>query len=60
MINDAVHEIHCCAFIHGCKYMDDDCPVENKRISPKYKCQDCEETNEHYRLFPLEVDNDLG
>ena len=42
-MNDEVHRTHCCAGIHGCKYMDDDCPVQMKRIPPQYKCQDCEE-----------------
>lgn len=36
-----VHEAHCCPK-HGCKYGDDDCPVENGFIEPKYTCESCE------------------
>lgn len=43
MNNDAAHVAHCCAGIHGCKYLDDDCPVANGRLPPAYKCQDCED-----------------
>lgn len=36
-----VHQTHCC-IIHGCKYLDDDCPVVNKVIEQSYLCEDCE------------------
>lgn len=35
-----VHETHCCV-VHGCKYRDPDCPVENKVINQDYLCEDC-------------------
>lgn len=45
-MSDEVHRTHCCAGIHGCKYLDDDCPVQMKRIPPQYNCQDCEEARQ--------------
>jgi len=42
MVNhDGVHQSHCCEK-HGCKYMDDDCPVETGRLPALYMCEDCE------------------
>ena len=55
-MNDEVHRTHCCAGIHGCKYGDDDCPVENKRIAPAYKCQDCEEMRESMVFTPMMIE----
>lgn len=37
-----VHASHCCK-VCGCKYCDDDCPVENGQIEAMYPCQDCYE-----------------
>jgi|GEM_PF-6944422 len=37
-----VHKTHCC-FQHGCKYGDDQCPVEIGLIKQDYPCQDCDE-----------------
>lgn len=37
-----VHERHCCA-LHGCKYGDDDCPVENGLTKQEYTCEYCNE-----------------
>jgi len=34
-----VHETHCCKR-HGCKYGDEDCPVELGLIKQRYKCED--------------------
>lgn len=31
---------HCC-ILHGCKYMDDNCPVENGIIKQEHPCEDC-------------------
>lgn len=31
------HKSHCC-ITHGCKYGDDDCPVETGLIKQQYKC----------------------
>jgi len=35
-----VHRTHCCER-HGCKYGDDDCPVELKQITQDYPCEWC-------------------
>jgi len=35
-----VHRTHCCV-IHGCKYGDPDCPVENKKVLQEYLCEQC-------------------
>lgn len=35
-----VHTEHCCKR-HGCKYMDDDCPVELGIQEQSYDCEDC-------------------
>jgi hypothetical protein len=34
-----VHNTHCCKK-HGCKYQDEDCPVEHGD-APGVKCEDC-------------------
>jgi hypothetical protein len=41
MSNFGVHQSHCC-IIHGCKYGDKDCPVENKLIIQTYPCEECD------------------
>lgn len=35
-----VHETHCCV-VHGCKYYDEDCPVETGEIEQENTCMDC-------------------
>lgn len=35
-----VHRTHCC-FEHGCKYGDEDCPVELGLIKQDYPCEMC-------------------
>lgn len=35
-----VHVNHCC-IIHGCKYGDEDCPVERGKVKQAYLCEDC-------------------
>jgi hypothetical protein len=40
-INYGVHASHCC-FIHGCKYGDDDCPVEKGEVKQEYICESCQ------------------
>lgn len=42
--NVGVHQTHCC-IMHGCKYGDEDCPVENGEIRQKYICEDCDYDN---------------
>lgn len=39
--HDGVHASHCCV-VHGCKYRDDDCPVQLGTIEQKFMCMDCE------------------
>ena len=35
-----VHVSHCCV-IHGCKYGDEDCPVESGDFVQEYPCESC-------------------
>jgi hypothetical protein len=35
-----VHTSHCCAQ-HGCKYGDQDCPVQTKAHEQEYPCEHC-------------------
>ena len=52
-----VHRTHCC-IKHGCKYGDDDCPVENGSVTQEYQCQDCSEfPEEAVDLEPKSEDN---
>ena len=37
-----VHATHCC-IIHGCKYGDEDCPVESGEVKQEYICEWCDE-----------------
>lgn len=37
-----VHRTHCCVF-HGCKYGDEDCPVETRLVKQAYTCEQCED-----------------
>lgn len=39
------HTSHCCVD-HGCKYGDDECPVENGTDVQEYPCWLCDEHNE--------------
>ena len=36
-----VHQSHCC-WKHGCKYGDDDCPVELGTVKQDHLCEYCE------------------
>lgn len=36
-----VHTEHCCV-IHGCKYRDDDCPVETEKLIQSFPCESCQ------------------
>ncbi len=38
--NKCVHTEHCC-ILHGCKYNDDDCPVENNIKPQSCLCESC-------------------
>jgi hypothetical protein len=42
MADLGVHTSHCCKR-HGCKYIDDDCPVESGPHKQEYPCEDCSE-----------------
>ncbi len=37
-----VHVTHCC-ILHGCKYGDDNCPVENGEVEQEYTCEYCDD-----------------
>jgi hypothetical protein len=41
-INDkiGVHKTHCC-LSHGCKYGDENCPVELGHVVQDYECESC-------------------
>ena len=34
------HLTHCCV-LHGCKYGDDDCPVEDGSAQQEFLCEEC-------------------
>jgi hypothetical protein len=52
MTGTDVHTGHCCV-LHGCKYGDDDCPVETGAKEQSYSCEQCEFFGEEYqRIFP--------
>lgn len=36
----AVHIRHCCA-VHGCKYGNEECPVESGEVKQDYACEYC-------------------
>ena len=38
----AVHAAHCC-WMHGCKYGDDDCPVQDGKTRQLYPCEQCQD-----------------
>jgi len=40
-----VHTTHCCKF-HGCKYGEQDCPVELELVDQVYPCEWCEDGEE--------------
>ena len=40
MSQDGVHQSHCCK-LHGCKYGDEDCPVEQGRMTQDGPCETC-------------------
>ena len=40
MSQDGVHQSHCCK-LHGCKYGDKDCPIEQGRITQDGPCESC-------------------
>lgn len=41
MTEKCVHTEHCCKK-HGCKYGDDDCPVETGQKPQSYPCEVCD------------------
>lgn len=59
-LNWGVHDTHCCK-IHGCKYGDKDCPVENGLSDGVKECESCffdKEEVKHFekRFRALKVD----
>ncbi len=51
-----VHITHCC-LKHGCKYRDDDCPVELGILQQAYQCEDCQTDNYRDRPFHNKEEN---
>jgi hypothetical protein len=51
----SVHTEHCCR-IHGCKYGDDDCPVENKTKVQSFECEMCSDSR--FTVYILELSYD--
>lgn len=51
----AVHAGHCCVS-HGCKYGEEDCPVEHGKVKQYHPCEECEnmreETTHSYGAHP--------
>ncbi len=45
-----VHRTHCC-LNHGCKYGNQDCPVELGLIIQDYPCEDCELEEDNTNLM---------
>lgn len=41
-----VHRTHCCSK-HGCKYCDEECPVELGLLKQDYPCEMCNETEDY-------------
>jgi hypothetical protein len=59
MDDKCVHTEHCC-LKHGCKYGDDDCPVESGAKLQSFDCEACyEEKGGHnfLRITTLETEN---
>lgn len=56
MTDKCVHTEHCCV-IHGCKYCDDDCPVETGVKKQSYMCEMCEMLEEDYERLQEYVDH---
>lgn len=46
--NTGVHASHCCKQ-HGCKYSDEDCPVESGAVAQMYACETCHRSIEECR-----------
>ena len=43
-----VHETHCC-FEHGCKYRNEQCPVELGIVKQRYQCESCYDDESEYK-----------
>lgn len=56
--NAGTHVTHCCG-LHGCKYGNIECPVENGEATQAYPCQECgnlAELNEELNRIKEEID----
>jgi hypothetical protein len=54
------HITHCC-FEHGCKYSDDDCPVETGAKRQEHPCEQCDEPEPgQVRRIVVQVTNRKG
>ena len=51
----SVHVTHCCS-VHGCKYGDDNCPVELGLANQAYECEECGYDNES-NSFELKIED---
>jgi len=49
-MNKCVHTEHCCK-THGCKYCDDDCPVELGIKKQSYPCEGCDIDEEMSKFY---------
>lgn len=47
-MNTNVHSEHCC-IIHGCKYVDENCPVEKGLQKQSYPCEVCGDDKTSYK-----------
>lgn len=53
-----VHANHCCV-LHGCKYGDGDCPVEDEVVQQQVPCEFCREPDELVRAQAA-IDEELA
>lgn len=57
-MNIGVHASHCCKW-HGCKYGNEDCPVESGKVKQMYLCEYCYqdlENEEYYRQVLKDIE----
>lgn len=56
-MNVGMHASHCCDK-HGCKYNNENCPVEKGEVKPEFSCEHCD-SDEEDRLDPEEFQKDF-
>lgn len=57
-MSNGVHQTHCC-IIHGCKYGDEDCPVELGLLTQESPCEHCDGKNPHEVLALCRISDNL-